>query len=269
MGVPVRGFRQGNNVPYLLSASREAEARLQNVAMDRAAASMTPFIGRALATQMKAGADALSRGEDWRGAVLNADQQLKAAYATTYKRASDIVARRVLNAAKSLHGQGYEIKADGVPVLESWNRTTAEWIRQWSAFRVTQVNETTIAQLQIIIAGGYEDGAGVLGIQRAIMDSIPTLTPIRARAIARTETHAGAQAGSLNAAKAIEIDLSKQWNAVEDGRARDDHAAADGQTVEIDQQFIVGGDRLAHPGDPAGQADQVINCRCVLDYPVE
>lgn len=253
----------------LLSASREAEARIQNVAIDRAAASMTPFIGRSLATQMKAAADALGRGDDWAAAVVEADKQLTAAYATTYKRGSDIVARRIIDAGKSLHGRAYEIKADGVPVLEAWNRDVAAWIRQWSAFRVTQVNDTTIAQLQIIISGGYEDGLGVLGIQRAILESIDVLTPVRARAIARTETHAGAMAGSLNAAELIEVDLSKAWNAVGDGRSRPDHTDADRQKRALKAAFSVGGAALQHPGDPSGPAEQVINCRCVLDYPID
>lgn len=253
----------------LLNANREAEARIQNVQIDRAALSMVPFIGRALSSQMRAAADALARGDDWAAAALRADSQLKAAYATTYKRSSDLVARRVLNSAKSLHGWRYEIKADGVPVLETWNRDIAAWIREWSSFRVTQVNETTIAQLQIIISQGYADGIGVLGIQRAILDSVDVLTPIRARAIARTETHAGAQAGSLTAAQVIDIDLKKQWNAVEDGRTRPDHSSADRQTQDINAPFNVGGSSLQHPGDPSGPADQVINCRCVLDYPVE
>ena len=46
------------------------------------------------------------------------------------------------------------------------------------------------------------------------------------------------------------------------------HRAANGQTVGIHEDFIVGGAALAFPGDPAGPPEEVINCRCV-SVPVE
>jgi len=56
----------------------------------------------------------------------------------------------------------------------------------------------------------------------------------------------------------IGIDLSE--DAVAAARA---HAAANGQTVPIDQAFRVGGENLMHPSDPAGSPENVINCHCV------
>jgi uncharacterized protein with gpF-like domain len=56
----------------------------------------------------------------------------------------------------------------------------------------------------------------------------------------------------------------KEWVAVNDARTRDDHSAANGQVVDQDADFIVGGAPLKYPGDPSGPAQQVVNCRCTF-----
>ena len=48
----------------------------------------------------------------------------------------------------------------------------------------------------------------------------------------------------------------KEWIATMDGRVRPSHAAADGQIVELDKPFLVGGELKDHPND--------IQCRCVV-----
>lgn len=252
----------------LLSSNRAAEERLQNAAIDRVAAAQFGAFGRALALQMREAAKAYERGDSIEGAVLSNAEPLAKAYVTTYKRSSAIVGPRIIQMGKSLHGRGYILKQDGVDVLQYWNLAVSRWIEANAALKVTQVNQTTINQLQQIISAGMEEGAGVLGIQRAIIRSIPTLTPIRARAISRTETHSGAMASGLESAKIIGIDSHKEWNAVGDSRTREDHDAVDGQTVPLDAPFRVGGARMQHPGDPRAPAEQVVNCRCVMGYPV-
>lgn len=254
----------------LLGANRAAEARLQNVAIDRTALAMTPAFGRALANQMREAAKGYVNGNAISGAVLSNSDRLVEAYVTAYKRSSKLVAPRVLQGGKSLHGRDIIIKADegGVPVLQYWNRTVAQWIEENAAIRVTQVNQTTINQLQNIIASGTEEGLNTLEIQQRIFDSVESLSMIRARAIARTEVHAGSQASSLKAAEVIGIDTVKEWNAIEDSRTRPDHLTADGQQVDLTSSFDIGGSSMAHPGDPSAPAKQVVNCRCVMDYPV-
>ncbi len=56
----------------------------------------------------------------------------------------------------------------------------------------------------------------------------------------------------------------KEYLAVQDDRTRDAHAEADGQIVGIDESFIVDGEELQYPGDPSGDAGNVINCRCSI-----
>ena len=59
--------------------------------------------------------------------------------------------------------------------------------------------------------------------------------------------------------------ITHTWLSQEDERVRPTHALADGQTVPINQPFIVGGYRLMFPGDDSLGADikETILCRCV------
>lgn len=55
----------------------------------------------------------------------------------------------------------------------------------------------------------------------------------------------------------------KRWVTMHDDRVRETHAAADGQTVGLDEPFIVGGYPMMHPGDRNAPVGETINCRCV------
>ena len=86
----------------------------------------------------------------------------------------------------------------------------------------------------------------------------------RAIRIARTEGHRIQNTATMNAAydaKERGADLVKQWDATLDGKTRDSHVAVDGQIRELDEEFSNG---LDYPGDPAGSAAEVINCRCAM-----
>lgn len=61
--------------------------------------------------------------------------------------------------------------------------------------------------------------------------------------------------------------LVKRWVTQHDSRVRHSHDDADGQRVELGEDFTVGGVPLRFPGDPLGPPSEVFNCRCfvVLD----
>lgn len=92
----------------------------------------------------------------------------------------------------------------------------------------------------------------------------------RAMTIARTETHKAANTAQYHrasvAAQESELEVVVEWISTNDGRVRDNHKHADGQTRQIGQPFNVGGELLMYPSDPKGSAANVINCRCVLGY---
>ena len=82
--------------------------------------------------------------------------------------------------------------------------------------------------------------------------------------IARTEGHriqTTAAMDVMESAKEKGADVLKQWDAALDDRTRESHVAVDGEIREVDKPFSNG---LMYPGDPAGGAAEVINCRCAL-----
>ena len=80
--------------------------------------------------------------------------------------------------------------------------------------------------------------------------------------IARTEGHriqCSAADDAAHQAKDRGADVVKQWDATLDGLTRESHVAVDGEIRELNEPFSNG---LMFPGDPAGGAAEVVNCRC-------
>ena len=77
----------------------------------------------------------------------------------------------------------------------------------------------------------------------------------------RTRVQSQARYQGTKEAADLGLQMDKQWISRMDMRVRDDHAFVTGEVVAYDQAFSNG---LNFPGDPEGDAEEVINCRCVL-----
>ena len=93
----------------------------------------------------------------------------------------------------------------------------------------------------------------------------------RATVVARTETMGAVNAARDDSWGALAAELTGEgtprvfervWLATDDQRTRDSHRQAEGQRRRLGVPFTVGGVPLMHPGDPAGPAGEVIQCRC-------
>jgi uncharacterized protein with gpF-like domain len=139
-----------------------------------------------------------------------------------------------------------------------------DWIERRALSAARNVTQTTIRRAKRIIAAGVDDGEGVDVIARALRNTLANTAAARAFVIARTEVHNAAMEGSLAAAYSLNQQTYKVWVSAADDRTRDEHAAADGQRVLLDEQFDVGGEALDRPGD--GSEENAINCRCVMVF---
>lgn len=84
--------------------------------------------------------------------------------------------------------------------------------------------------------------------------------------IARTEGHRITNEATYNAqmkAKSKGAQIMKQWDATLDMKTRPEHQELDGQLVEVDKPFSVGGYDAMYPGN-FGIASLDINCRCCV-----
>jgi SPP1 gp7 family putative phage head morphogenesis protein len=140
---------------------------------------------------------------------------------------------------------------------------------------VTQINDTTRAELEKIFSEGFAQGLNLAQIADRI--EVLGLVRYRAKMIARTEVNTAANRGALIAAQATGLPLKKEWLATMDKRTRDTHKHIDGTTIPFDDMFKVGNDMLECPGDRGGKdgrpktsAKETINCRCTcLFIPIE
>ncbi len=88
----------------------------------------------------------------------------------------------------------------------------------------------------------------------------------RARRIARTETISAMNAAALEGWRQSKVIGGKEWVCTCDKVSREWHKNADGQQVPLEEPFIVGGEKLMHPGDSSmgATAKNVIHCRCTM-----
>ena len=126
-------------------------------------------------------------------------------------------------------------------------------------------------QIDRIISKAFEEeGLTQQEIAQSLRNKAPQISASRAAMITRTETHSAvghAQHAYHEVVKdTVGVNMQKRWVATADGRTRSAHALANGQVVNFDEDFLVGGSRMRFVGDPRGGARNVINCRCTIVY---
>lgn len=183
----------------------------------------------------------------WQEAVR---EQLLPFFAETFMRSAE-------EAAAAFGGAiGFDVYDPRVSTYmsEASNRLVDIGDRSWERARGTLVE-------------GIEKGESISELSARVQASFKS-DEIRATTIARTETIAayngGTQTGMASLGDAAPG--CKQWLASIDFRTRPTHVDADGQIVSMADPFEVGGESLDYPGDPAGDAAEVVNCRCTVLY---
>jgi hypothetical protein len=145
-----------------------------------------------------------------------------------------------------------------------------QWIHTEGLKRSKQIADTTEADVLKAISDGFDEGLGTAAIADGIQ-SVTDLSDWRAELIARTETHAAANYASAESVRAAEdrlgVTMLKEWAPTLDSRTRPAHAdMAGSDPIPMDEKFVVDGEEMDRPGDPAGSAENTINCRCTLFY---
>lgn len=164
-------------------------------------------------------------------------------------------------------GEAGLLETKRINLLEIVENTVWSWLETYALSRVRQIANYTKEILRNALQESYDNGDGEQATARRLREAVSgDIGRRRAATIARTETLIATNKASDEAARATGLRMVKEWGATEDARTRPDHAAADGQTREMDEDFDVGGEKMSYPGDTKGSAKQVINCRCVVLY---
>lgn len=168
----------------------------------------------------------------------------------------------------------YIKKADSKPYESEWEKAFATYGGQVAATNVTGVANTAKKTLIKITQQLMRDPEFMsLGAQqkaRILRSKFKHYSKFQAQRLVRTESTRAANFAAEKSATTLfsKNDLSKRWLTVMDGRERPWHEAANGQTVRMTDNFIVGGEEMPRPGE--GSARNVINCRCrIIPIPDE
>lgn len=190
---------------------------------------------------------------------------MRTALRINYERITKAFGDRVFDAFKS-HPMMIEHKAaEDVFALQ-----TEQWISHSSSTKVVGIVETTLNQIRGAFESGFaENLTGAEVAKRITMKAGGVIARSRALVIAKTETHAASQVGSLEAMKSTNIPAKKVWVSAEDERTRETHTQADARyhadPIPMDQSFQVGADSMTAPG-LGSLPEENIQCRCVVTY---
>jgi len=154
---------------------------------------------------------------------------------------------------------------------------TDRYIVSHTADAIKHINGTTEAQVSRVVKrltlDAINNGDSGIDVTNDLLDEFNSLSPGRARTIARTEVALASNNATVEAVKSLQIpNMVKEWVSASDERVRDDsqnadHSAMNGVTVSLDDKFTVPPDSsMEGPGDPSAPPEQIINCRCVLTF---
>jgi len=126
----------------------------------------------------------------------------------------------------------------------------------------TVVNETLVDIIYRTLQRAVKESWTVEEFTQLITHQVDEFSTWRSRLWARTETAKVENWGQVEGYKQTEFVEKKGWLSAFAPESRDEHMATDGQVVGLDEPFIVGGEQLQYPGDPAGSPGNICNCLC-------
>lgn len=120
-------------------------------------------------------------------------------------------------------------------------------------------------QIQSVTLQGILQGESIPNLSKRIAETLGESNHKSTIRYARTACTAAENAGRLDAYKRAEemgIKMQQTWVATLDNRTRHEHRQLDGQTVGVDEPFVVDGEKIRYPGDPLAAPGLIWNCRC-------
>lgn len=207
------------------------------------------------------------------GSFARHERELEDILTSMLTECSTTFGKRYLNSMKSAYPQRLEVKSEDGGKLLTENQLSNmlfKWAKKQSAKKVVGISNTTRNKVKSIIADAVANSVHPRQIAKDIQNTIGgDWGRSRALTIARTETHSASMYGEFTAVDEEGVMETKEWIATSDSRTREDHMHADGQVVDMDKSFNVGGEKMMFPGDPDGEPEQIINCRCTVSYGVK
>ncbi len=159
--------------------------------------------------------------------------------------------------------------------LDIWQNSFASFGSAVGAQRVTLVSGTAKNNLIRITQQLMSDPEfmtlGAVERGRILKNQFNTYSQFQSERLVRTEATNAANFATMESSKTIfpGAQMMKEWIASFDDRTRSTHSEAGASDpIPYNEPFMVGGSLMMYPGDPSGDASEVINCRCsVAPFP--
>lgn len=122
-------------------------------------------------------------------------------------------------------------------------------------------------KIQSIVTQSILQGESIPNMTKRLANQLGEINHKATIRYARTSVtaaqNAGRQEGYEQAAEEG-VNLKKMWIATLDERTRHSHRLLDGQTVDVDEDFIIPdtGEAIRYPADPSADPAEIWNCRC-------
>ena len=158
-----------------------------------------------------------------------------------------------------------------------FERNLPMFLRRFGITRIQQVHQSYLDDVFSLFDSRLRNGMTLNETTNEVFTLMrsPRFYRWQAERIARTETTAAANYAATQSGEVSGFVMQKNWISALDGRTRRmpeshyDHYSMNGKRVGLKEDFIFNPkslyvDALSYPGDPKGQAGNVINCRCTV-----
>ncbi len=140
------------------------------------------------------------------------------------------------------------------------NPKVSTWLSNKAFKFANAVNLTTEEALRVELVEAVNLGESIAEVEKRIEEVFDIARGPRTQMIARTEVISASNEGAQAAYEQSGIVKGTEWVSSRDAKVRESHQI-DGETINMGFTFSNG---LKYPGDPSGEAEDVINCRCTI-----
>ena len=182
--------------------------------------------------------------------------------------------------------------SEAIPAVFAFNAAYTEYVIErvtgYELYGGIYAAADALAHAELLVLpsvdGRKDDRWNRQRITAEMMQSIAAGVPIDGFSLCLADVTDGAYASAIGTVRALitgaenagrqyvyrlaadaALPMRKVWRATFDHRVRYTHKTADGQAVDLTESFLVGGEHLMYPGDPAGSPHNVKNCRCGME----
>ena len=149
-----------------------------------------------------------------------------------------------------------------------WQNYVLSNVRGLVGVKIVTITNTLKEDVQKLVEQLMQNNTGIFDISREITKFVnkSDFYKWQSLRIARTETTVAMNTAVNVAGVQTGLKIQKKWLSAGDGNERESHKLMNGTTAENNGTF---GNGLLYPGDPNGQASEIINCRCTfLQIPI-